>query len=425
MINDAARKTFSFHTEKVPFTWPSPTGFLDPVTLIPIRESDSPLQYAVATAAPELRDNKKYQINNKLLAIRCGESGQLCFLRVTASEVDEADSAIWSVLVFDDVTDLESSRERIRRSDRLEALGQLTGGIAHDFNNLLATIQSSVELAKTERDREQQNQLHDIAVASVQRGAALTDRLITFALAHPAATETHAMTDVMKSLLELAQSSISKDVNLTVEPFDPSIAVRCDGGQLENALLNILINSRDAIRDSGTGSQVLIEVNVVKPDNSSFNSNKTADTVVEIKLSDDGPGMSDEVIRRATDPFFSTKQDNAGSGLGLSMVYGFIQQSSGELLIKNLRNTENRLTGTQITLLLEHVSVEPVHPKEAVIDAVANVHSAKILLVEDEPELAQVLELTLRQHGHQLQVAHTGHEAMQILTGKRGCGLKT
>ena len=225
------------------------------------------------------------------------------------------------------------------------------------------------------------------------------------------------MTDVMKSLLELAQSSISKDVNLTVEPFDPSIGVRCDGGQLENALLNILINSRDAIRDSGTGSQVLIEVNVVKPDNSSFNSNKTAGTVVEIKLSDDGPGMSDEVIRRATDPFFSTKQDNAGSGLGLSMVYGFIQQSGGELLIKNLRNTENRLTGTQITLLLEHVSVEPVHPNEAVIDAVANVHSANILLVEDEPELAQVLELTLRQHGHQLQVAHTGDEAMQILQG--------
>jgi len=125
--------------------------------------------------------------------------------------------------------------------------------------------------------------------------------------------------------------------------------------------------------------------------------------------------MSDEVIRRATDPFFSTKQNNAGSGLGLSMVYGFIQQSGGELLIENLRGSENQLSGTQITLILERASKKPAAPREAVIDSVISLHSANILLVEDEPELAQVLELTLRRHGHNLYVAPTGKDAIQIL----------
>ena len=404
MINDAARTIFDFPNEKVPFNWPSPTGFLDPGTLIPIRDNNSPLQYAVASAGT---DEKEHPITNKLFAMRRNESSPLYFLRVTASEVNEADSAIWSVLVFDDVTDLESSRERIRRSDRLEALGQLTGGIAHDFNNLLATIQSSIELAKPERDQIQQNKLHDIAIASVERGAVLTNHLITFALAKPAAAEVHLLADVMQSLLDLSQSSITKDINLTITPYDPSIAVRCDEGQLENALLNILINSRDAIRDSGIGGQILVEVNTVD--------RKSSGDTVEIKLSDDGPGMSDEVIRRATDPFFSTKQNNAGSGLGLSMVYGFIQQSGGELLIENLRGSENQLSGTQITLILERASKKPTATREAVIDSVISLHSANILLVEDEPELAQVLELTLRRHGHNLYVAPTGKDAIQIL----------
>jgi len=222
MINDAARTIFDFPNEKVPFNWPSPTGFLDPGTLIPIRDNNSPLQYAVASAGT---DEKEHPITNKLFAMRRNESSPLYFLRVTASEV----------------------------------MGQLTGGIAHDFNNLLATIQSSIELAKPERDQIQQNKLHDIAIASVERGAALTNRLITFALAKPAAAEVHLLTDVMQSLLDLSQSSITKDINLTITPYDPSIAVRCDEGQLENALLNILINSRDAIRDSGTGGQILVE----------------------------------------------------------------------------------------------------------------------------------------------------------------------
>jgi len=387
MINAAARKLFGFHTEKVPFNWPSPADFLDPATLNPVSDSNSPLQYAIASAAPEFKNQTTPQLRNKLFAKRCATSNDMCFLRVTANEVKETDSAIWSVLVFDDVTALESGRERIRRSDRLEALGQLTGGIAHDFNNLLATIQSSVELAKTEDEKIRQNELHDIAISSVERGAALTNRLITFALAQPTEAEVHRLTDVMKSLLELAQSGIAENINLTIAPFPPSVGVRCDGGQLENALLNILINSRDAIRDSGTGGRMLVEVNVVKQ----FDSTEAADknTLVEIVLSDDGPGMSEEVLRRATDPFFSTKRDNAGSGLGLSMVYGFV--------------------------ILEHAATEPPAPRETITDTVADHKSANILLVEDEPKLAEVLKLTLQRNGHTMHVATNADDALEIL----------
>ncbi len=431
MINESARMIFGFQSEEVPFSWPTPSGFLDPGTLIPVSDHNSPLQYATNRTASSLKNSEKQQNKNKLVALKQAKSGQLYFLRVTATEVDETDSAIWTVLVFDDVTALESSRERIRRNDRLEALGQLSGGIAHDFNNLLATIQSSVELAKVENSPVRQNQLHDIALSGVQRGAALTDRLITFALANPAAAAVHKLTDVMQSLLELAQSSIAENINLTIAPFPSSVGVKCDGGQLENALLNILINSRDAIRDSGVGGQMLVEVHVVKRNAGEAINNQTTkeNTMVEIVLSDDGPGMSDEVIQRATDPFFSTKTDNAGSGLGLSMVYSFVQQSDGELLIKNLRHTEHLLNGTQITLILEYARTEPSAASKAATDqavtennmfhAASEHQSAKILLVEDEPELAQVLELTLEKCGHHCRVANNGQQAMNILQGRQ------
>lgn len=409
MINDAARRIFGFDAEKVPFSWPDPTGFLDPETLIPLSVKRSPLQYALARVSPDSASSQQHGITNKLIALKRSSTSPLYFLRFTSTEVDETDSAIWSVLVFEDVTALETSRERIRRSDRLEALGQLTGGIAHDFNNLLATIQSSIELAGTERDQSAQNQLHDIALSSVQRGAALTNRLITFAIASPAEVKTHRLTSVMQSLLELSQSSIAEDIELVVAPFPSSIGVKCDAGQLENALLNILINSRDAIRDGGTGGRILIEVNVAKR-------NTGREAMVEISLSDDGPGMSEEVLRRATDPFFSTRHDNSGSGLGLSMVYGFVQQSGGELLIENLRDTKSPLTGTRITLTLEHATAEPPAIENSNGDTVVKHHrAANILLVEDEQELARVLELTLQRHGHNVRRALNGKDAMQIV----------
>ena len=139
------------------------------------------------------------------------------------------------------------------------------------------------------------------------------------------------------------------------------------------------------------------------------------DSQVEIVLSDDGPGMSEEVLRRAADPFFSTKHDKAGSGLGLSMVYGFVQQSGGELLIKNLGTKESRTTGTEITLILEHAKKEPDTQREPTKASVAEIQPARILLVEDEPELAQVLALTLQRMGHDVRTVHNSNDAMNIV----------
>ena len=221
----------------------------------------------------------------------------------------------------------------------------------------------------------------------------------------------------MHSLLDLAESSIAVDINLIIAPFSPTIAVRCDGGQLENALLNILINSRDAIRDSGIGGHIRVEVKVRNRSTGKLHSDLSTDedSQVEIVLSDDGPGMSEEVLRRAADPFFSTKHDKAGSGLGLSMVYGFVQQSGGELLIKNLGTKESRITGTEITLILEHAKKEPDTQREPTKASVAEIQPARILLVEDEPELAQVLALTLQRMGHDVRTVHNSNDAMNIV----------
>ena len=446
IINDAARKLFGLASEPVPFHWLDSIVFLDPWSLEPLPGASCPVYLAAnkksaPVAEPRSPESSHTQAlggafsdtfgsdiaeaeapdpsdpntdsNVNIVALQINESEPLRYLRVASSMIDEPESAISGVVVFDDVTELQHNRERIRRSDRLEALGHLTGGIAHDFNNLLSTIQSSVELATIERSDEARQSFLDIALDGVQRGADLTDKLVAFAVARPATARAHQLKDILQSVAELVTASIEQDINFVIEDVPESLAVHCDGGQLENALLNVLLNSRDAIYESGIGDTVTIRVRSTESAVQTEAAKK-----ISITVTDNGPGMNAEVIRRATDPFFTTRSGGSGSGLGLSMVYRFVEQSGGELLIENLSDRDPDASGVRVTLLLEQTTAQPVPEDHAdtTKPQIPPPHSqAKVLLVEDETSLAEMLRQSLNRFGFDTRVVHSADKALKVL----------
>jgi len=431
MINNTAREMFGQMAMPVPYPWPASIQFRDPWALEPLPDPQCPIHLAANSGAGHTFDPEAVTPGGSIVALQITEAAPLRYLKVTVSHINDTDSAICGVVVFDDVTELQHNRDRIRRSDRLEALGHLTGGIAHDFNNLLSTIQSSVELASVETNNQSRQSFLDIALDSVQRGADLTDKLVTFAVGRSVSTQVHQLSDIMRSVADLAKASIEQDVKFLLGKVPHSLSENCDAGQLENALLNILINSRDAIIDSGTGDQVSIEVRLSNPgsnpgthttpgivntlDQKSIDIENTNTEKIQIRITDNGPGMSAEVIRRATDPFFSTKSSNSGSGLGLSMVYRFIQQSEGELLIENLADSQPGSTGTRVTLQLDQALPEAAQTAQTRLEPEPFQQGATVLVVEDEVNLATMLAQSLERFGLSVRVAHNADAALKTL----------
>ena len=458
IINAAARKLFGLNTEPVPFRWPGSITFLAPWSLEPLPGSSCPIHLAATNAEtsrgesvgtsrvtgvsaanaidnaavvndtlavhqpviePVTAGSSASETNVNIVALQINESEPLRYLRVASSVINESESAISGVVVFDDITELQLNRERIRRSDRLEALGHLTGGIAHDFNNLLSTIQSSVELATVEPDDKARQSFLDVTLDSVQRGADLTDKLVAFAVARPVSARSHQLKNIFQSVAELVTASIEQDINFVVEEVPDALAVHCDGGQLENALLNVLINSRDAIIESGVGDTVSLAVGSAEHTSTKYSvsSLKQADTgqKILITVTDNGPGMSAEVIRRATDPFFTTRGGGTGSGLGLSMVYRFVEQSGGDLIIENLSDVDPGSTGVRVTLLLDKSLAQPEVKLAAATKVQPPQSRATVLLVEDETSLAEMLQQSLCRFGLDTRVVHSADKALQVL----------
>lgn len=311
-----------------------------------------------------------------------------------------------TILFFDDITDQESTRIQLERKSRLDALGQLTGGICHEFNNLLSTIHYAMILAAEESDPVERKVVLDIAASSVARGSSLTKRLLAFAKKQPGQAVSFPIADFMADFEKLVRPTIEKHISLSFILADDELWVQCDPTQLENALLNLVLNSRDAIIARNTGSDISLKVTinpsmipledqgtVVLPlttGSSGVQNDGSPHGYLSFVIEDDGPGMSDEVRRQAADPFFTTKEINAGTGLGLSMVYGFVMQSAGEM-----RLSSNEKQGTSVELLLprSRPGTAPTAPqRQQLLNKGAG---EAILFVEDEEELRITTERML------------------------------
>jgi PAS domain S-box-containing protein len=307
---------------------------------------------------------------------------------------------------------LKVTEEALLQSQKMEAVGQLTGGIAHDFNNLLTGIVGSLDLLQTRLNQGRTDNFAryiNAAMISANRAAALTHRLLAFARRQPLIPKSVDANQLVVSLEDLLRRTIGETIDLAIAAADDLWLTLCDPNQLESALLNLAINARDAMPDGGkltiTTSNARIE-------------GVTADTpalspgdYVCIGVTDTGTGMSAEVAARAFDPFFTTKPIGQGTGLGLSMIYGFARQSDGHVTIDSKLGR-----GTLVRLYLprHHGEIAP----QFLSAAAAAEHAATgetVLVVEDEPVVRAVIVEMLGEQGYQTLEAIDGPSGLRVL----------
>jgi signal transduction histidine kinase/CheY-like chemotaxis protein len=308
---------------------------------------------------------------------------------------------------------IKEMEERLRQSQKMEAVGQLTGGIAHDFNNLLQGIIGSLDRVQF---RIAEGRINDVdkflkgAVASANRAAALTHRLLAFSRRQPVDPKPVNINQLIGSIEELLRRSMGESVALKTELAPELTLVRCDTNQLENALLNLVINARDAMPDGGEVK--IVTSNISLDEQSGLKLDLAAGNYVSLRVGDNGVGMPDDVKSRAFDPFFTTKPIGQGTGLGLSMIYGFVRQSEGSVRIESQQGA-----GTVIEILLpQFTGDEAAEIEDAMVSENSSTdHSETVLVVEDEAVVRLLVVETLQDLGYRPLEAADGATALRIL----------
>ncbi|MEE1886748.1 ATP-binding protein [Pseudomonas carassii] len=309
---------------------------------------------------------------------------------------------------------LLEAEEALRQAQKMEAVGQLTGGIAHDFNNLLGSILGAQELV---RQRLQQARPEDVpalldtASDSARRAAALVHRLLAFSRRQTLLPQATAVGALILDMEELIRRSVGPSIAVDVTCAQGLWSTFIDPPQLESALLNLCINARDAL-PSGGRIEIRCE-NQSLDDSSAAALDLAAGDYLHLSVEDDGRGMTQEVIERAIDPFFTTKPLGQGTGLGLSMAFGFVRQSGGQLQIRSTLGE-----GTRIELYLPRHLEAPVPVRtEPVLARLTHPERARVLLVEDQAALRLVIGEVLDELGHEVRSAENGPAALAMLEG--------
>lgn len=306
------------------------------------------------------------------------------------------------------------AEHRLQAAERMDALGKLTGGIAHDFNNMLAIIGGNLELASRGLDRGR-----DIrpflahAQGGVSRAADLTQRMLAFSRDQSLTATVEAPEAIVRAVADMLDRTLGSHIRLDIKVASDAWAIQVDRTQLENALVNLAANSRDALTDGGV---ITFEVYNM-PAGSLVLGHKLAVDHVVLAVSDNGQGMPEAVRKRALEPFFTTKPTGRGTGLGLSQVYGFAKHSGGDLFIDSTPGK-----GTRVVMIL---------PRGAVGDAVATTGDAAtasrtsappdldIVLVEDDDALRRTTGAALIDMGHRVRSASGGQAALDLVASAR------
>lgn len=307
---------------------------------------------------------------------------------------------------------LKAAEEALRQSQKMEAVGQLTGGIAHDFNNLLTGIIGSLDLLKLRLAKGRTDNVEryiDAAMTSANRAASLTHRLLAFARRQPLSPRSVDANQLVGSLEDLLRRTIGEIIDLKIETARNLWSTLCDPNQLESALLNLAINARDAMPEGG---RLTIRTSNARLDGVlSSNPALSPGDYICIDVADTGVGMTADVAARAFDPFFTTKPIGQGTGLGLSMIYGFARQSNGHVIIDSAPGA-----GTSVRIYL------PRHDGDAAAEPVSSDPIGKfrasgetVLVVEDEPVVRDIIIETLTNDGYRIVQAADGPSGLQIL----------
>ncbi|ROO34107.1 response regulator [Pseudomonas sp. 7SR1] len=308
---------------------------------------------------------------------------------------------------------LRHNEEALRQSQKMEAVGQLTGGIAHDFNNMLTGIIGSLELLRRRLARgrtEDLDSLIDLGVTSANRAAGLTHRLLAFSRRQSLDPKAVQMNTLVLSMGELLQRSLNESIRLDMHLDNQLWIAEADPNQLESALLNLVLNARDAMPDGGKLVVKTYNQYLDTGFTDAYTNLEPGDYVV-LSVQDTGCGMPEAVVSRAFDPFFTTKPIGQGTGLGLSMIYGFSKQSHGHVTIDSVVGQ-----GTTVNLYLPRFKGEEV--QEPKVDAQHTPHAQDgetVLIVEDDPAVRVLVSAVLSELGYTFLEAADANGAIPIL----------
>jgi len=321
----------------------------------------------------------------------------------------------WSALVLDfteavnSENELEQQREVAYHAQKHETLGKLTGGVAHDFNNLLAAIVANLELVSIEELSPTQQECLNAAIDASERGADLTGNMLSFAKQARLTPEVLSLNDVVQSARSLIERTLPATLRVSLK-LDASLGrVSVDRGSTESALLNLILNARDAMDDQGlltvTTKTVMLHDNETNPQLSEL----SPGVYVVLCVSDTGAGIPPEHLQYIFEPFYTTKPTGKGSGLGLSMIMGFMQQSEGAVVVEN-----NNGKGTTICLYFPAVSSQQHSLDAPKVTTAETATGANILFAEDEPAVRDAITRILTISGYRVTSVSSGEEAFKV-----------
>jgi PAS domain S-box-containing protein len=337
------------------------------------------------------RDGTRFWAHVVVDAIRDDTGKLLGFAKVTRDITERKQTA----------EALERANAALFQSQKMEAIGQLTGGIAHDFNNLLAVVSSSVDILATRAQNYADIKVLDAIRRTVERGALLTQQLLSFARQQPLMVEKYNLNEVIGNFEAVLRRAGNSAIEMEILPAQSTKTVLLDAARFEAALLNLVVNARDAMPDGG---KLVVAVENVELRTGEVG-NMPPGSYVRVFVADTGSGMPPAVAARAFEPFFTTKEIGKGTGLGLSQVYGFIAQSGGDVVIESEEGK-----GTTISMYLPVVEGAPDTPVVAADSSVETV-----LIVEDEPDVLDTAGQLFRSIGYEVVTATNGIDAMATL----------
>jgi PAS domain S-box-containing protein len=377
-------------------------------TLLP--HSETPMGWVLRTGQPA---------HDEEVIIERPNGSRVTVLVNIAPLFDENDKQIGAVNCFQDLSaqkqtekEREQLREELHQAQKMEAVGQLTGGLAHDFNNLLAGISGSLELMQRRIEQGRINDLNRYITAALgasKRAAALTHRLLAFSRRQPLNAEPTDISRLVVGMEELVCRTVGPEIAVEVVTADGLWNAFVDPNQLENALLNLCINAHDAMADGG---KLLVETtNISFDERTAREHDMPPGHYVSLCVSDNGTGMAQDVVAHAFDPFYTTKPVGMGTGLGLSMIYGFVRQSGGQVRIYSEPGR-----GTTVCLYLPRSlgKADLAEASRELIETPRAELGETVLVVDDEPTVLMLVSELL---------GDLGYVAIEAMDGPAGLGV--
>ena len=403
-VLDRAMETGKDYSIEYRNIWPDGSQHWVDVRARAVRRPDGSIKSLVGVSS-DITARKTAEIEREnLLAQLAAERTALAELTATLEQRVEQRTAD----LMKEVAAREKAQEQLRQAQKMETIGQLTGGVAHDFNNLLMAVMGNLDLLRKRIPNDPRlHRLIDGALQGAERGASLTQRLLAFARQQDLRAVPVDLCALIQGMIDLLERSLGPRIALRLELPEGLPPARVDANQLELAVLNLAINARDAMPGGGS-----IDIRVAEHQASNDPALK-AGRYLKLSVIDTGKGMSAEILKRAVEPFFSSKPLGKGTGLGLSMVHGLAVQLGGAL---QLSSTVGK--GTTATLLLPAATAAPEAETPALVGPKVN-RSAVILFVDDDPLIAMSTTEMLEDLGHRVIGANSGLHALDIIRSEQ------